>query len=161
MTSASAEIHPSALREPFSYRGDPAVPSFPDDRPIIVFDGNCVLCSRFAQFILRHDRDRRFRLLPAQTPLGIAIYVHYGLDPINYETNLLIEDGRVWVKSEGTIRMFERLGFPWSLAALGRVFPQPIRDRAYNLIARNRLRWFGVREVCMLSAPGHDDRFLA
>lgn len=149
------------IREPFSYRRDPEVPAFPDDRPIIVFDGKCVLCSGFARFVIRHDRRRRFRLLPAQTPLGAAIYAHYGLHPTDYETNLLLEKGRVWLKSEGSIRMFERLGFPWSLAAVARVITRPVRDRMYDLIARNRLRWFGARKVCLVSMPGHEDRFLA
>jgi predicted DCC family thiol-disulfide oxidoreductase YuxK len=148
-------------REPFSYLRDPLVPRFPDDKPIIVFDGNCVLCSGFARFILKHDHKRQFRLLPAQTPLGKAIYIHYGLNPTDYETNLLVSEGRIWVKSEGTIRMFERLGFPWSLAAIGRIFPLAVRDRIYDIIARNRLRWFGVRQVCFLSLPGDEDRFLA
>jgi predicted DCC family thiol-disulfide oxidoreductase YuxK len=148
-------------RTKFSYRRDPAVPSFPDDRPIIIFDGTCVLCSGFAQFVLKHDRCRRFRLLPAQTPLGAALYGHYGLDPKSYETNILLEEGEAWLKSEGSIRMFERLGLPWSLASAWRIVPHPIRDRLYDVVARNRLRWFGVRETCLLSAPGHEDRFLA
>ena len=120
-------------REAFSYRSDPAVPSFPDDRPILIFDGNCVLCSSFVQFILRTDRKRRFRLLAAQTPIGAALYRHLGLNPTDYETNILIEDGRAWLKSEGSIRVFERLGFPWSLMAAGRLLPGrcglALRDR--------------------------------
>jgi|SRR6187455_166295 len=103
------------MREAYSYRADAAVPAFPDDKPIIVFDGKCVLCSRWARFVMRQDPDKRFRLLAAQTPLGAALYRHYGLDPVDYETNVLIEDGRAWLKSESTIRMFERLGFPGSL----------------------------------------------
>jgi predicted DCC family thiol-disulfide oxidoreductase YuxK len=63
------------------------------------------------RFVLRHDRRRRIRLLAAQTPLGAALYRHLGLDPVDYETNILIEDGRAWFKSEGSIRIFERLGF--------------------------------------------------
>ena len=148
-------------RAVFSYRDDPAVPSFADDRPVIVFDGNCVLCSGFAQFILRHDRDRRFRLLAAQTPLGTALYRHFGLDPIDYETNILIEDGQAWVQSESSIRIFVRLGFPWSLMAVGRLLPQAVRDPLYDMIARNRYRWFGVRETCYLPDPSEADRFLA
>jgi predicted DCC family thiol-disulfide oxidoreductase YuxK len=65
-------------REAFSYRNDPAVPAFPDDRPILIFDGNCVLCSSFAQFILRHDKAHRLRLMAAQTTLGAALYRHFG-----------------------------------------------------------------------------------
>jgi predicted DCC family thiol-disulfide oxidoreductase YuxK len=148
-------------RAAYSYRSDPAVPDFPDDRPIIVFDGMCVLCSGFAQFVLRHDRERRFRLLAAQTPLGAALYTHFGLAPLDYQTNLLIEDGRVWFKSEGSIRMFEHLGFPWSLMAAGRVLPLPLRDRLYGIIARNRLRWFGARQVCYRPDPADADRFIA
>jgi hypothetical protein len=86
----------------YSWRDDPSVPAFADDRPTLIFDGHCVLCSSFAQFILRHDRERRFRLLAAQTPLGAALYRHLGLLPTEYETNILLEDGRAWFKSEGS-----------------------------------------------------------
>lgn len=147
-------------RDAFSYRVDPTVPAFPDDRPIIVFDGNCVLCSRFAQFILRTDRKHRFRLMAAQTPVGAALYGHFGLDPADYETNILIEDGRAWLKSEGSIRIFERLGLPWSLMSAGRLLPRSVRDRLYELVARNRLRWFGVRQTCYLTDPTQADRFI-
>ena len=148
-------------REPYSYRTDPAVPAFADDRPVIVFDGHCSLCSGWARFVLRHDRKGRYRLLPAQTTLGHAIYVHHGLDPVDYETNLLLQDGRLFVKSEGTIRMFEGLGPPWSLAAVLRVLPLSWREALYGVMARNRLKWFGRREVCYLGETGWQDRFLA
>jgi predicted DCC family thiol-disulfide oxidoreductase YuxK len=152
---------PTSSREPYSYRSDPRVPPFPDDRPIIIFDGLCVLCSGFAQFVLRRDRRRRFRLLPAQSPLGQALYRHYGLDPSDYETNILIEGGIAWFKSEGSIRMAEGLGFPWSLAAIFRVLPLRLRDALYGAVARNRLRWFGTRSACFRPDPRDADRFLA
>jgi len=151
----------SAGREAYSYRRDPAVPPFPDDRPIIIFDGYCALCSGWAQFVLRHDRTARYRLLCAQSPLGYALYVHYGLDPQDYETNILIEDGAAWFKSEGSIRMAEGLGFPWSLAAVFRILPMPVRDRIYEFVARNRLKVFGKRATCYAPQPGYQDRFLA
>jgi predicted DCC family thiol-disulfide oxidoreductase YuxK len=147
-------------REAFSYRRDPAIPTFPDDRPIFVFDGHCVLCSGFACFILRHDHRRLFRLTAAQTMLGAALYKHFGLDPVDYQTNILLEDGRAWLKSESSIRVFERLGFPWSLAAIARIIPMPLLDRLYAIIARNRLRWFGRRSTCYLPDPSDGDRFI-
>jgi predicted DCC family thiol-disulfide oxidoreductase YuxK len=147
-------------REAFTYRNDPTVPPFPDDRPIFIFDGYCVLCSSFAQFILRHDHRRLFRLMAAQTPLGTALYKHYGLEPTDYETNVLIENGRAWLKSESSIRVFERLGFPWSLATAARLLPRPLLDRLYAIVARNRLRWFGRREACYLPDPSDADRFI-
>ncbi len=146
---------------PYSYREDPGVPPFPDDRPIIIFDGYCALCSGWAAFVLRHDPAGRFRLLSAQSPLGHALYVHYGLNPQDYETNILIADGIAWFKSEGSIRMAEGLGFPWSLAAVFRVLPTRWRDRAYETVARNRLRWFGKRATCYRPEPRFADRFIA
>ena len=148
------------MADAYSYRNDPAVPSFPDDRPIVIFDGNCVLCSAFAQFILRSDRRGRFRLMAAQTPLSAALYEHYGLFGDDYRTNILLEDGRVWVKSDGSIRIFAGLGFPWSMAILGKALPRGLRDRLYDIIARNRLCWFGRREACFLPDPQYADRFL-
>jgi len=147
-------------RAPYSYRADPDVPAFADDRPVIVFDGHCIFCSGWAGFVLRHDPAGRYRLLRAQSPLGAAIYRHYGLDPVDYETNLLLEDGRIWLKSEGTIRMAEGLGFPWSLAAAMRVLPRRWRDALYDLVARNRFRIAGRREACYLPPEGMRERFL-
>ena len=148
-------------RDPHSYRGDPNVPSFPDDRPLIIFDGYCALCSGWASFVLRHDPGGRFRLASAQSPLGYALYVHYGLDPQDYETNILIEDGRAWFKSESSIRMLEGLGWPWKLAAVFRILPRVVRDPMYEFIARNRLRFFGKRATCYLPQKQYEDRFLA
>ena len=149
-------MQPSA----YSYRADPAVPEFPDDRPIIIFDGYCVLCSGFAQFVLKHDKRGRFRLLPAQSPLGHALYVHFGLNPTQYETNILLADGRAWFKSEGSIRMAQGLGAPWSLVAIFRILPLAWRDRLYAVVANNRLRWFGTRQTCFMPDAKYVDRFL-
>jgi predicted DCC family thiol-disulfide oxidoreductase YuxK len=148
-------------REPYSYRHDTGVPPFPDDHPVIVFDGFCVLCSGWAEFILRHDNDERFRLLPAQSALGRALYGHYGLDPQDYETNILIEGGTAYLKSEACIRMLEGLGWPWRLAGVLRMLPLALRDRLYGMLARNRLKLFGTRETCYVASAQERARFLA
>ena len=151
----------NGMRPPYSYRDDSSVPPFADDRPVIIFDGYCALCSGWASFVLRHDRTGLYRLLSAQSPLGRALYIHYGLDPQDYETNILIAGGRAYFKSEGSIRMAEGLGFPWSLAAVFRVLPMTWRDRLYETVARNRLRWFGKRASCYRPDPRFADRFIA
>ena len=145
-------------REPFSYRSDPSVPAFPDERPVFAFDGHCVMCSAGARLVLRHDRCGRIRLLPAQTPLGQAIYRHYGFDPDR--TNLLIERGRARTRSDATIRVAELLGPPWSAAWVLRLLPRILRDAVYDRVAHNRLRLFGRREACYLAEPGQEERFL-
>jgi predicted DCC family thiol-disulfide oxidoreductase YuxK len=149
------------MPEPYSYRRDSAVPAFGDDRPIILFDGHCALCLGWVSFVLRHDRAAAFRLLPAQTKLGTALYRQYGLDAEDYQTNILIADGGAFFKSESAIRMLERLGAPWSAVRVLRLLPVPLRDRLYDIVARNRLRWFGRRDQCLVSAPRYEDRFLA
>lgn len=147
-------------REAWSYRADPAVPAFPDDRPIIVFDGECVFCSAWARLVLRVDKQGVFRLLPAQTPLGAALYRHYGLDPTHYETNILIENGRARFKSDGSIRMAGLLGFPWALALVFRLLPRPIADGLYDLVAKNRYRIFGRSDLCYVPSGQYADRVL-
>lgn len=148
-------------RSAYSYRNDPAVPPFPDDKPIIVFDGYCVLCSEWAQFVLRQDKTGVYRLLPAQSVLGTALYEHYGQNSTDYETNMLIADGKAWFKSDGTIRMAKGLGFPWNMAVVLRIVPEKIRDLIYNWAARNRLKWFGERKSCLAPTDEFRHRFLS
>ena len=126
---------------------------------MILFDGECVFCSDGAAFLLRHDRDRRHRLAVTQSPLGRALYAHYGLDADT--TNLLIADGRAFARSDAVIGVARSLGRPWSWLAAGRLLPRPLRDAAYDLLARNRIRWFGRRQTCMTPPAGAADRFLS
>lgn len=144
----------------YSYRDDLAVPAFPDQTPIIIFDGYCALCSGWVAFVLRHDSRRRYRLMTAQSPTGQAIYKHYQLDPEDYETNILLMDGFAWFKSEGSLRMIEGLGFPWNLARILRVLPVFLRDHIYELVARNRFQWFGRNKACYKSSEDTKNRFL-
>lgn len=150
-------MNPAAARAPYSYRTDPAVPRFPDDRPTIVFDGHCVLCSSGARFVLRSDRRKIYRLMAAQSELGRALYAHYRLS--FDDSFILIAEGRAWFKSEGAIRVAQRLGWPWALAGVLRLLPLQIRDALYDLVARNRL-WLGRRQVCFAPAAADRERFL-
>lgn len=144
----------------FTYRTDPAIPTFPDDKPIIVFDGMCVLCSCFAQLVLKRDTARRYRLIAIQSPLGSALARHYGIDPLKPYTSLLIQDGRVWEKANAAIEILRHLRFPWSMAIAGKILPRPISDWLYFRIARNRITLFGARDTCLMPDPADKDRFL-
>ncbi|MGM5053938.1 thiol-disulfide oxidoreductase DCC family protein [Rhizobium sp. 814_E9_N1_1] len=146
-------------RAAYSYRSDADVPDFADDQPLIVFDGECVFCSGWVKFVLKHDKQQRYRFLAAQTPLGAALYRHYGLDARDYETNILIEEGRGFFKSDGTIRMVAGLGFPYSLVRIFRLLPRPVADALYEFIARNRLKIAG-RQSCMVPTPEQRRRFI-
>ena len=157
-----AVVDPVGLaRAPYSYRDDADVPQFADDRPIIVFDGDCALCSGWVQFALRHDRAEKYRFLAAQSALGAAIYRHYGLSPTVYESNILIKDGVALFKAEGSLQMISGLGFRWLLVNAFRALPRGWRDRGYEAIAANRFRWFGRRDTCFVPSPSYAGRFLA
>ena len=145
--------------EPYSYRRDPAVPAFDDGAPVVVFDGHCAMCSGFVDFLLARDRGR-YRFVPAQSPLGEALYAHYGFKSGDYDTNILIEDGRARTKSDGSLAILEGLGGPWRAVRLLRIAPPFLRDAAYRAVARNRLRWFGRRETCRVATPEERSRFL-
>ncbi|MEC9342414.1 MAG: DCC1-like thiol-disulfide oxidoreductase family protein [Pseudomonadota bacterium] len=147
-------------RAPYSYREDPAVPAFADDRPVAIFDGMCVFCSRGARLLMRIDRNRKFRFMAAQSPPGEALFRHYGLVGDDYETMILLEGGRLWQKSDASIRILRGLGLPWSILSVFGWLPRALRDRAYDTLARNRYRWFGRRETCFVPARSDADRFV-
>lgn len=144
----------------YSYRDDPTVPDFPDDRPLIVFDGECGFCSRDIDFVLRHDKNALFRFTPAQSELGTALMRHYGYRTDNYETSLLVENGIAYPRSDGVLRALKLLGGRAGLLALFRFVPRGLRDRVYDLVARNRMKIAGRRQTCRMPTAAERDRFI-
>lgn len=128
--------------------------------PIIVFDALCVLCSANAQFVLRHDRERRFRLASMQGDFGAALYRAHGIDPGNPETLIIVHGDRLWRDSDAVLEIYSSCGWPWRAAAALRIVPRRLRDPFYRWVARNRYRWFGQRQTCWLPAPEDRDRVL-
>ncbi len=146
---------------PYSYRKDPAVPSFPDDGPVLVVDGACTLCSVWARFVARHDRDGAFRLAVAQTPLGRALLRHYGLDPEEPESWLCLLEGRAYEGLDGIAVVTRRLGgWPAAVGRLAMVPPPRMRRWIYARVARNRYRIFGRTDLCACPDPALRARLL-
>lgn len=130
---------------------EPERPPFPDfdaSKAVFVFDGVCILCSGGARFLMRHDRHDRIRFTPAQSPLGKLLYAHFGLD--YDETYLLVDRGRAYAKSSGYFRMCAILGGWWQVLRIGAIVPKGLRDAVYDVVARNRYRWFGKTGYCAL-----------
>jgi predicted DCC family thiol-disulfide oxidoreductase YuxK len=128
------------------------------NRPLFVFDGHCVLCSRGASFIMTHDKKHIVQFASAQSGLGIAIYEALGM-PID-ESYLLIDQTGVHTKSDGYFRLANILGGWWRLATVGNLVPRPVRDWIYDQVARNRYRWFGRTEQCRLLSDEQRDRLI-
>jgi predicted DCC family thiol-disulfide oxidoreductase YuxK len=130
------------------------------DSHIIIFDGLCNFCSRSTQFILKNDKRATFRFAPVQSAEGSALLRKHGLDPTNVESFLLVKNDAVFLKSDAALEIAAELGLPWSLLTVFRVLPGKWRDAAYDLLARNRYRWFGRRENCFIPTPEQRSRFV-
>lgn len=137
-----------------------AAPAIPTAAPLIVFDGVCVLCCGFIQWVIRHDRQDRFKFTPAQGPLGQALYRALDLDPVRFETILLVADGVAYEKFAGMIEIATRLGGVWRAAALLKVLPTPVGNWIYERVARNRYAVFGRRDSCWRPPPEIAERMI-
>lgn len=121
----------------------------PADR-VLVFDGYCHLCSGWARFMARHPLDPPFRLVAMQSDEGRKLLAAQGIDPEDPSTFLVIDAGQVHRESDGAIHVVTVLGGAWRSFVFARVIPRRLRDALYRLLARNRYRWFGRRQVCYL-----------
>jgi predicted DCC family thiol-disulfide oxidoreductase YuxK len=128
--------------------------------PIVVFDAMCVLCSANAQFILKHDRKRHFRLASMQNEVGASLYRRFGIDPADPESIIVVDGEKLYRDSDAVIAIYYGLGGFWRLIGLGRLVPHFIRDPLYRWVARNRYRLFGRRESCWIPSREQADRIL-
>lgn len=131
------------------------------EHPVVLFDGVCNLCNTTVRFLLRRDRRRVFRFAPLQSTAGRELLERHGLDPEAFDSVVLLEGGRPFLKSDAALRMVAHLPGLWPWLGGLRVVPRPLRDRLYDLVARHRYRWFGRQEVCALPDPEERDRFLS
>jgi len=133
--------------------------------PIVFIDGTCVLCSGFADFILRRDRRGVVRVASLQGETAAAVLPPdaRGDGEAGPRSIVLWSDGRVIQKSEAVLTVLTMLGarnWVGGVAATGRWVPRAWRDRLYDMVARHRLRWFGRRAECRVPAPHEAGRFL-
>ncbi len=127
---------------------------------LIVFDGECVLCSGFFRFMLRHDREDRFRFVLAQSGLGARLYSALDLPVRDFETNLVIVDGMIHQRLDAFAYAMRAIGWPWRVLAGLRFLPGVLKDPAYHAIARNRYSIFGRLQTCMIPDDAVKARFL-
>jgi predicted DCC family thiol-disulfide oxidoreductase YuxK len=119
---------------------------------LIVFDGVCVLCSRGCRFVSKRDRRGYFRFVPMQLSEGRSLAEQLGIDPDRPDSFAFVVSGQAYVKSEAALRIARDLpGWQWTWVF--HFVPRLIRDAIYDLVARNRYRWFGRRDACMLPTP--------
>lgn len=129
--------------------------------PILLFDGVCNLCHGTVRFVVERDPGARVRFAPLQSGVGRDLLQRHGLPTDTVDTVVLIEGGRAWLRSDAAIRVVAGLGGAWGLLRALLAIPRPLRDAAYDFVARNRYRWFGRRDSCPVPTPEQRARFLA
>lgn len=128
--------------------------------PLVLYDGVCGLCSKSVRWILRHEKDHTLRFAPLQGPTAAALRAQYPQIPKTLESVVLVEDGRVHLRSKAFLYTAHHLRAPWRWAYGVRWFPGFLLDLGYRLIARIRYRVWGKTDACELPAPDQRARFL-
>lgn len=127
---------------------------------VILYDGDCLLCSRWVKWVVRHDPEGIFRFTAIASPHGRAMALGLGIDPENPETNAVIIGDKAYLYSDVAIAIASRLpGWGWTRFLT--FVPKPLRDAVYKVIARNRIRWFGRPRTCDLPGPEVRARIIA
>ena len=127
--------------------------------PVILFDGVCNFCDASVQFILNRDPNETFHFASLQSEVGQELLKKYRVRN-DVDSMILIEDDKVYYKSSAALRISRHLRGAWKLLYVFMIVPAPIRNIVYDLIARNRYKWFGQKESCMLPPPNVRKRFL-
>ncbi len=131
------------------------------DHPILLFDGVCNLCNGFVQFVINRDPEGHFRFAALQSAAAQDLLKAHNISTKHMDTVVLVENGNAYVRSEVALRMAPKLGGLWPVLGIFRILPLFIRDPIYDFIAKNRYRWFGEKDQCMIPTPELKGRFLA
>lgn len=127
---------------------------------IILFDGTCAFCEGSVKFVARRDPAGYFRFGASQSPRGAALLAEHGLTRELTRSMVLIEDGRVHLRSDATLRIAGRLPWPWSMARVFLWVPRPLRDAAYRVVAAVRHRLAGRSNACDVPPPEIRERMI-
>ena len=112
---------------------------------VVLFDGVCNLCNSSVQFIIKNDHKQVFK---------------FASNPTDFNSFVVLIDGKLYQKSTGALKVAKQLKFPINLAYIFIIVPSFIRDGVYNLVAKNRYKWFGKRDFCMIPSPNLKNRFI-
>jgi predicted DCC family thiol-disulfide oxidoreductase YuxK len=127
---------------------------------IVLFDGVCNLCNGLVRFIIKRDRNGKFKFASLQSEIGQQWLLRFGLAKNEFESFVLIEGDKYYVKSAAALIMLRGLGGIWKVFYVFILVPRPVRDFMYDLIAKSRYKIFGKRNICMIPTPELKERFL-
>ncbi|MAT89559.1 MAG: thiol-disulfide oxidoreductase [Flavobacteriaceae bacterium] len=130
------------------------------EKKIILFDGVCNLCNSSVLFVIKRDPGDRFRFTALQEPVGQQYLKQYTIDPSETDSIILISNGKAYTKSSAALNIARYLTGGWPLLYGFMIVPRFIRNWVYDYIAKNRYKWYGKKESCMIPTPELKAKFL-
>jgi predicted DCC family thiol-disulfide oxidoreductase YuxK len=127
---------------------------------ILLFDGVCNLCNSTVNFLIKRDKKQLFTFASLQSNAGQALLAKFSLPQQEFHSFVYVKGDQFYQRSGAVLRVLKDMGGIWKLAAVLLLLPTPLRDFIYNIIAKNRYRWFGKKNECMLPTPELKKRFL-
>ncbi len=127
---------------------------------IVLFDGVCNLCQGSVQFLIKHDKKGQLKYASLQSKLGGKLLKQYKMDGENVDSIVFISNNKAYKESTAAIKIAQKLNFPFNLLQVFWIIPLFIRNPLYRWVARNRYKWFGKEETCMLPSEEISARFL-
>ena len=131
------------------------------EHDIILFDGVCNLCNKAVQFIIKRDKTDRYRFAALQSDVGRQLTSERNIDTQKIDSIILIEPGKAYyIKAPAALRIGKGFGGLYKLLAVFEWVPPVISNWVYDLVAKNRYRWFGRKDACMIPTPELKGKFL-
>ncbi|WP_025028323.1 thiol-disulfide oxidoreductase DCC family protein [Caldalkalibacillus mannanilyticus] len=126
---------------------------------IVLFDGECNFCDKSVQFIIKRDPQGVYKFAAQQSDIGKELIKKYNI-PENINSFILVDQETCYFKSSAALRICKDLKGAWKVFYALLVVPKPIRDAVYGIVAKNRIKWFGKRDHCLIPSPEIRKRFL-
>ena len=127
---------------------------------IILFDGVCNLCNRSVNFIISKDRKDVFRFATLQSDIGISLLTKHGIDDSKTDSVILIDTNEYYERSSAILQIVKHLSGGYALLYFFIILPKSFRDWGYDYIAKNRYKWYGKKDSCMVPTPELTAKFL-
>ena len=137
--------------------------NIPKDKQLILFDGVCNLCNSSVLYVIKRDKKNKFLFAPLQSTIGVKIIDNFNIDTSKTDSILLYKPDTksLKYKSSAALHIVKHLGFPTNLMTVFFVIPTFIRNWVYDYVAKNRYKWYGKKEECMIPTLELQSKFLA
>ena len=131
-----------------------------DSSPVILFDGVCNFCNGIVNFVIRNEKGSRIRFATIQSDAGRRLLIQYGYPADDLSSFVFLENGKLYNRSTAALKVSKYLKGLWPVMIGFIIVPVFIRDALYKYISKNRYKWFGKKEICMVPSPELSSRFL-